>query len=437
MPDMTEVFNKKTVENSVLICSIGGSPEPIRKSIDNQQPGYVLFIASPESRRTIRQEIEASLTWKGIVDSHVITLADYQSLLTCVQDIREGIAKGLCDMGLSENTLLIADITGGTKVMSAALTLVMMEHRSRFAYVGGGNRTKDGLGVVQTGHEVFMRQDNPWDVMGLREVRNLVRSFNAGQFASALEAAKELAANATTTKKFYSSISELMYAYCLWDGFDHKAALAMLRQAISRLEPFAVNNPRWHEQLCLFKRSEAALADVQQDAQELRAFKGKLSPTCGTAYLRDLLANALRRMQAGRYDDAVARLYSAIEKSAKIALARHGIDNSKVDLAQVPEEHRESLLASRNEDGIIRVGLQKSFCLLDALRDPLGQIYRLREEELKKSLAVRNMSLLAHGYNPVSEEDCEKLFSIALTLLEVPREDLPKYPYVNWKSMVI
>lgn len=436
MPAATEIVNEKSVENSILICSVGGSPEPIRKSIDQQQPEYVLFIASPESRRTIRQEIEAALTWKGIVDSHVITLTDYQNLLTCVRDIRKGIAEGLRDMGLPEDTLLVADITGGTKVMSAALTLVMMEHRSRFAYVGGSNRTKSGLGVVKTGHEVFMRQDNPWDVMALREVRNLARSFNTGQFAAALEIAKELAINATTAEKFYSPVRELMHAYCLWDGFAHKAALASLRQAISRLEPFAVNNPQWHEQLDLFKKSKATLEDVQQDAQELGASKGKLSPTCGMVYLRDLLANALRRMQSGRHDDAVARLYSAIEKSAKIALAKHGIDNSNIDLAQVPEEQRESLLAAQGEDGIIRVGLQKSFCLLDALQDPLGQIYRLWEKELKKSLEARNMSLLAHGYNPVSEEACEKLFSIALAFLEMRKEDLPNYPHISWKSMI-
>lgn len=45
----------------------------------------------------------------------------------------------------------------------------------------------------------------------------------------------------------------------------------------------------------------------------------------GRAYLRDLLANAARRIAGGRHDDAVARLYCAIEKSAKIRLmAAHG-----------------------------------------------------------------------------------------------------------------
>jgi CRISPR-associated protein (TIGR02710 family) len=426
------------VERSVLVCSVGGSPEPVCTSIDRQKPEYVMFVASPESRKTIRKDIEAALTWDGIIDSHTITLADYQDLLACVRDIRAGIEKGLRDMDLPEDTLLVADITGGTKIMSAALTLVMMEHRSRFAYVGGHRRTKAGLGVVETGHENFMRQDNPWDVMALREVRALARSFNAGEFVAAWKTAKELAANTTAAEKFYAPVRELVYAYCLWDGFEHTNALRKLTEAIGRLEPFAMNNAQWRNQLDLFKKSKTTLENVQRDAEELRSSKGTLSSNRGTAYLCDLLANAHRRMRAGRHDDAVARLYSSIEKNAKIALlARHGIDNSNVDLARVPEGQCESLRAAQGEDGRIRIGLQKSFHLLDALRDPLGQLYRHREKELRCSLEARNMSLLAHGYNPVKEEACKQLFCIALEFLGMREEDLPGYPTLDWKSLVV
>ena len=47
------------------------------------------------------------------------------------------------------------------------------------------------------------------------------------------------------------------------------------------------------------------------------------------ALVRDLVAQAERTCRlAHRPDDAVARLYSALEKLAKAALAAHGIDNS-------------------------------------------------------------------------------------------------------------
>lgn len=423
---------------SVLICSVGGSPEPVRKSIDAQRPNYVIYVASSSSRKTIRQDIESGLTWRGIVDAHTITLSDFQNLLTCVRDIRRGIEHALSEMGLPEGVLLVADITGGTKVMSAALTLVMMEYNSSFAYVGGDSRTKDGLGVVESGHETLLRQDNPWDVMALREVRNLARAFNADHFAAALETARELAAHVSEHKAFYAGVRDLVQGYARWDAFDHKSALSMLRQALNRLKPFATGKARLGEQLAEFEKSMAKLEAVQQDAQNLRSSRTSLPPKAGGDYLADLLANARRRARAGRFDDAVARLYSAIEKNAKIALlARYGIDNSNIDPDMVPETAREGLSASRDASGLIRIGLQKSFYLLDALGDPLGKKYLAHEAELKKSLETRNLSLLAHGYNPVSDDACKTLFAIALDFLDLREEELPRFPRIAWKNLIL
>lgn len=423
---------------SVLICSVGGSPEPIRKSIEAQQPEYVIYVASLASRKTIRQEIETGLAWRGIVDTSTITLSDFQNLLACVRDIRRGIEHALHEMGLPEDVLLVADITGGTKVMSSALTLVMMEHNSRFAYVGGESRTKNGLGVVESGHETFMRQDNPWEVMALREVRTLARAFNADHFAVALETARDLADHVSENRGFYGGVRDLVQAYAQWDAFDHKSALSMLRQAINRLKPFAFGKTRLCDQLAKFEESMAVLDKVQQDAQELRSSRAALSSSVGGDYLKDLLSNARRRARAGRFDDAVARLYSAIEKSAKITLlARHGIDNSNIDLDRVPEAMREVLAEARDGAGLVRVGLQKSFLLLNALDDPLGRKYLAHEAELKKSLEARNQSLLAHGYNPVPEDVCARLFAIALDFLDVREEDLPVFPQIAWKSLIL
>ena len=422
----------------VLICSVGGSPQPIRTSIDQQQPRFVIYVASPDSRKTIRKDIEPELTWRGIEDTHVITLSDYQDLLACVRDIRHGVSAGLKAMGLPEDSLLVADITGGTKVMSAALTLVMMEYRSRFAYVGGGVRSKNGLGVVESGHETVMKQDNPWEVMALREVRTLARAFNAGNFTAATGLAQALSRKVTGKEKFYTGVKDLVQAYALWDAFDHKGAVNTLRQALGRLEAFAVNHDALFRALDHFKHSLADLEAIQQDAQALRAAKGPLPEGSGQVYLRDLLANAARRAKAGRHDDAVARLYSAIEKSAKIRLmAAHGIDNSHVPPEKIPESLRESLLAMRDQDGVIRIGLQRSFQLLAALRDPLGTTYSQNEAALLKLLDTRNRSLLAHGYNPVSADTAQQLFNLALRILHTDEAALPRFPVMDWQCLLL
>lgn len=430
------------IQDFVLVCSVGGSPEPIRKSINQQRPRHIIYIASAESRKTIRQGIESALDWHGIEDSHTVTLSDYQDLLACVRDMRAGIADGLRGMGLPEDSLLIADITGGTKVMSSALTLVMMEYRSRFAYVGGDTRSKNGLGVVESGHETFMKQDNPWEVMALREVRSLARFFNAGDFTAALTIARELTVKVSGKEKFYGGIAELMEGCALWDAFDHGKALSKLRQALGRLEAFALGHTPLFDLLTDFRNQQTRLEQIVQDARFLRSSTETPPADCGGAYLCDLLANAARRAGAGRYDDAVARLYSAIEKSAKIRLmTAHGLDNSRLLPEQLPEhvpqELRQDLLSQQGEDGIIRIGLQKSFQLLAALDDPLGQVYSRHETVLLKTLEARNGSLLAHGYTPVSVEACRKLMDITLTMLGLHQDDLPHFPVLNWKSLLL
>ncbi len=430
------------MDQFVLVCTVGGSPRPICTSINLQKPRYVIYVASPDSRKTIRSDIEQQLDWRGIEDTHTITLDDYEDLIACVRDIRTGIADGLRAMRLPEDTLLIANFTGGTKVMSAALTLAMMEYHSQFAYVGGRVRNKNGLGIVMDGHETYLMKDNPWDVMALREVRQLTGFFNEGDFAAALSIAERLAGNVSGKEKFYGGVRDLVKAFALWDAFSHKDALTQLTQAIGKLTPFAHHHEPLQQQLDILRMQQTVLERVKQDADALKRSPKNLAEGQGQAYLRDLLANAGRRMSAGRYDDAVARLYSALEKSAKICLlGKYGLDNSNIEPEKLPEklspELRAELLAQHQREGGIRTPLHKSFDLLVALDDPLGRQYERCATDLQRLLDIRNHSLLAHGYAPVSESTCRTMFAMALSFFEMSEEELPRFPVLNWKSLVM
>ena len=150
-----------------------------------------------------------------------------------------------------------------------------------------------------------------------------------------------------------------------------------------------------------------------------------------------MLANAQRRADEGHYDDAVARLYSAIEKTAKIALwVRHGINNSRVDVERMPESIREELRPMADADGMARIGLQKSYALLASLGDALGTAYMERRQELERQLEARNTSLLAHGFEPIGAEKYQKLLGIALDFLHATAGDLPVFPQLDWKALL-
>ena len=78
--------------------------------------------------------------------------------------------------------------------------------------------------------------------------------------------------------------------------------------------------------------------------------------------------------------------------------------------------------------GTLRFGLHASYALLDALGHPLGRRYAARAAELRDVLAVRNNSLLVHGWCPVDEATFQRLLSITLDFLQLGVEELPKLP---------
>ena len=145
-----------------------------------------------------------------------------------------------------------------------------------------------------------------------------------------------------------------------------------------------------------------------------------------------MLANARRRAGEGRYDDAVARLYRAIEATGQLRLrTEHGIDASKVPFDRVPESLREAWAPYTQVHGQeLQLPLQGVYRLLAALEDPLGALFqkaRLSDPE-KSPLTNRNQSILAHGYSPVSKKTFDDLWSAALNLAETGSDALPYFP---------
>ena len=126
----------------------------------------------------------------------------------------------------------------------------------------------------------------------------------------------------------------------------------------------------------------------------------------GYEVVEDLLLNADRRASQQRYDDAVGRLYRAIELLEQIRLFRsYGILTGDVDVQKLPEALQgkyEALRSPRSQK--VQIGLFQSYELLSQLgNDPLGELFLLHREQILSSLEVRNNSLLAHGFAPVNE----------------------------------
>ena len=118
--------------------------------------------------------------------------------------------------------------------MSAALAMVARTWPCAFTYVGGSERTKNGVGIVVNNKEQIIHSHNPWDVLGYQVVEEAVTMFNIGAFDSAshiLDNAQKNAVEANV-KRGLATLSQLAKAYALWDLFSHNDSKKSLENAV-------------------------------------------------------------------------------------------------------------------------------------------------------------------------------------------------------------
>src|SRR5690606_28095240 len=140
-----------------------------------------------------------------------------------------------------------------------------------------------------------------------------------------------------------------------WDRFDHKTSSNLL-DSVSK----SANDLR---AVLGATRGDRVLAGAARLAEHLSQL-GQATPP-SRHHVLDLLANAKRRKDEGRFDDAVARLYRGIEAIAQVAVKeKHGIERTeRVPLERVPGPLRNTW-TSRAHEGVVAVGLQDAYALL-------------------------------------------------------------------------
>ena len=413
--------------SALFVCTVGGSPAPIIYSLGQQKPDYVLFVCSKGSSCLVEEQIMPALGEHFVF--HAVCLSDEQNLSACVREIQGAVAERHKSWNLSRETRLLADFTGGTKVMSAALVLALLDRNVDFTYIGGMLRDKAGLGAVQDGAEKLIHHENPWCFLPSSPVQRLAEAFSAGQFLVAGQRAAEIAAQGLRSDLF-TALAQLCQAYTQWERCDYREALRFFDQALAGLRGTA---PQSLHSFC---------SHVEQNRETLREVAGELSAHLEQhklcpRYLEDLAANALRREEQGACDDAVARLYSLLEKTARTTLlCDFGIDTSHVSLDALPKTFLKEAQPLTGHDGSLQLPLFKAYLLLAHLGHPLGQAFLDSQDRLARVLQARNNSLLAHGFEPVSAATCRELRTLVFAFLQIEVEQLVRFPRLEGAVLV-
>jgi CRISPR-associated protein (TIGR02710 family) len=389
-----------------LLVSVGGSPEPAIFTINRLRPECLCFFASEETQASINEQIIPKIEQPPQRWDQIIT-PDAEDLRKCCEALLKDLP-GLIRRWEVEPSQMMVDYTGGTKTMSIALALCTIEHSSGYHYIGGGQA---------------IHQANPWDELAVQERREAALIFNRARYAQAADLFQKIELRVSGGgKPFYKALVNLSLGYGLWDAFDHKGAWNKLQEAKKALEMATVfgGPPGIKPLVNVLKENLAFLEKIVLSKQEIIP-----------ELFLDLLANAQRRANVEqRYEDAVARLYRALEVLAQVRLAQKGIRSTAVDPMKLPGSLRGefSQKYTSDIDGKIKIPLQAAFKLLKESGDELGLAFEKQWNNLKALLEARNSSLLAHGFTPIKPERYQQMWEMVLKLSGTSPEKLPQFP---------
>jgi CRISPR-associated protein (TIGR02710 family) len=300
---------------------------------------------------------------------------------------------------------IIADYTGGTKTMTTGLAMAAIDDGAVKLHLTISDRAKDEAALSGYSAPVAV-STAAIQARRLRD-RELPALLKRHDYEAARQAVLRVLAHSDPdpeTKRWLSRLQQLLFALDAWDRFDHRMAV----DALEKLNDRNLDAPL----LFPLKRVIASrrLLDRADEEKKWPQMKGH-----GLEAVEDLLLNAERRATQDRFDDAVGRLYRAMELTAQLLLklgvtkqvGREGIETAAVALDRLPAaiQPRWRAVAARKANGkegaTLEIGLTDAFDLLADLGHPTGKRWFEQRSKLINGLKIRNHSLFAHGFTPV------------------------------------
>ncbi len=395
-----------------LIATVGMTADPILASIVEHEAQAVVLIASQGSLGTaakIREEFPS-------LQHHVLTLNDAESITESFTKARAAlkIAKSW------ESRAIVAEIAGGTKPMTAGLVLALSGFGLTFSYVGGMERNPE-TGRVIPGRERIRTLEDPTERFHVGEWSAFRAAWNGWRMRSAAEVLENLLRNDTglspSEKRFYKHLLLVTNGLDAWDRFHHKKALELLERGM----PVALAVAEaWHHGAKM-----RVLGYLEERLPFLRGLVDKGNkPT--EKLLADLLANARRRANAGRYDDALARLYRAVALTAEADLYHQTgivLHDPTTWPKELPKGYKQQLEEALGLKNILDLVFDIQLAL--GHKETRAQKLRGLWGQLEPLLKRRHESILAHGTRPVEQEDYEAFMAI---FEELGVEEAPPWP---------
>ena len=390
----------------ILLCTVGGAHQPILRAVESTSPRYVCFFCTDRDPGTGRPGSIVQVTGKGNIikanfgdagptlpnipaqagldaerfEARTIPADDLDGAFFAMRDAAAELAERF------PGARFIADYTGGTKTMTAALVCAALERDDvELQLIAGArpnlSRVEDGTEQAMTASVARLRLDR-----AMAPYLDAWRRFAYHEAAEGLDGIRIAAGN--PDRAWLGLARSLSRALARWDDFDHGGALELIDTYASRVAP------RFPQML---------------PALRLLAKANENDKRHEPARLIDLWLNAERRAKQGRFDDAVARWYRLVEWTAQWQLRTAlGADTADFPQDLLPSDAD----TTPGRDGKIRIGLWQAWQVVEhRLPGPAQVFIAGHGRELRDLLDLRNSSILAHGYRPVGAADWRRVDS--------------------------
>jgi CRISPR-associated protein (TIGR02710 family) len=414
---------------TILLITVGGSPAPIITAIESLQPDRTIFICSSGPRGSVSKitgegnpcELRRGTegverrpnipTQLGLGDrfnpeTDLVLLENPDDLAEVYRQIVNKIKT------LPPSQSAYADYTGGTKTMSLALGMAAIDHGLTLYLTTSS--TRENLIKVERGEST---ERSPTTLITLertlhQEIPRFLQDFNYSGAIATLQSLLQAFELPPDQKRQIRQQLNTYGGFDAWDRFDHLNAWKLLSLSLDRKAPHRL----------ALKRVMASRQAIDSEFTTPDPM-----PNHGYELVEDLLLNAQRRAHQGRYDDAMGRLYRALELLAQIRLKQaHGLETGNLDLTQLPEPLRQAYGGDRHPPtGKVQIALWNSYQLLSQLpNDPLGQHFQPQAQRLQDTLLIRNQSLLAHGFTPITAQAYSDHSTILQTFIHTALDKL-------------
>lgn len=429
----------------VLLLSVGGSDAPVVIAAQRHQPDLVIFFCTESSgsatgsrktvdgeglvcvdnscsacghkRRKDRKSIAKQLGLKE--NQYKIEIVPPDNIFEIYQAADAVIAKYI-----SEGHQVIADYTGGTKSMSVGLAAAAMDHNECILSLVKGPRldllrVRDGMEQVSklSSNLIYLRRQKKLS-------QNLLNSWNYHAAAEVIAETRKECGNimGKEQEEEFERALLLCRGFAAWDKFNYEKAASLVKiyEKNAAITPYSITVKKIKKTLDWYE-------NWQPDSS-------KNPPDFSLVY--DLLLNAERRATQGDFDDAIARIYRAVEMYAQFCL-RTGeprLTSDDLDVTKLPANCRAEFTSKHKSGGKLQIGLKDTYEVLSYLKHPVGQVWTKWRSEILNILQERNFSFLAHGMRPLQEENYQKVKNVIWEF--VNENDLARGDRITFKQAV-